>query len=163
MAKYSKKTDKAPANQLSLFEQIEQINPKKFSEPDFQLQSKPLSLRIKDAISEAIKNSGKKRYVIAGEMGEQLGSEITESMLNSYTAESKEGYRMPTEFIPVFCAITKDYKVLDILVAAAGCRMVKSDEIYLLELGRVAQIEESAQKKKAEIQKEMYRLRGGLP
>lgn len=160
MAARKKKIDSCMTNQINLFDMIEEINPHKFSLPDFQIETRPLGLRIKDAISDAIKNSGLKRYDIAGQMGEMLGTEISESMLNAYTAESKEGYRMPAEYIPTFCKITKDYTVLEILVSASGGRMVKSDEIYLLELGKLAQVEKSIQKKKAELQKEWNRVRG---
>lgn len=162
MAKRKTKIDKAKENQLNLFEMIEEINPKKFAKEDYQKETKPLGLRIKDAISEAIKNCGLKRYEIAGRMSEYLGMEITESMLNAYTAESKEGYRMPAEYFPIFCKITKDYTMLDILVSASGGRMVKSDEIYLLELGRLSQAEKAIQKKKRQLTNEWNGLRGDV-
>ena len=97
MAKRRQKTAEANENQMSLFDMIEEINPQKFSRPDYAAETKPLPLRMKEAIAEAIKGSGLKRYAIAGQMSEMLGTEITESMLNAYTAESKEGYRMPAE------------------------------------------------------------------
>ncbi|MHC1760424.1 MAG: hypothetical protein AB9917_13125 [Negativicutes bacterium] len=115
---FKQKIDGKSERQASLFDMIEEIDPHKFAEPNFQIETKPLSSRIKEAISEAMKNSGLKRYAIAGQMSELLAVEITESMLNSYTAESKECHRMPAEYIPTFCKLTKDYTVLEILVAA---------------------------------------------
>jgi hypothetical protein len=147
-------------NQTNLFDMIEDINPQKFDAPDFQVETKPLGLRIKDAISEAIKNSGLKRYAIAGQMTEHLGIEITESMLNSWTAESKEAHRMPAEYYPIFCKLTQDYAALEILVAAAGGRMAKSEEIYFLEMGRLQQVEKTIQQKRAQLQREWQRSRG---
>lgn len=161
MAKRKSKIDTDYANQINLFDMIEQINPKKFSGPDYQPETKPLGSRIKEALSEAIKNSGMKRYEIAGKMAEHLGLQITESMLNAYTAESKEGYRMPAEYFPIFCQITKDYSVLEILVAASGGRMVKSEEIYYLEMGRIQQAEKALQKKHRQLEKELLAVRGG--
>jgi hypothetical protein len=163
MAKSRKKIGGGMATQPSLFDLIEEIAPEKFALPDYQPESKPLTLRIKEAIGEAIKNSGLKRYDIAGRMGEHLGTEITESMLNSYTAESKEGYRMPAEYMPIFCKITQDYAALEILVAAAGGRLVKSEEIYFLELGRLEQAEKSIQQKRAAIKKEFEQARRAQP
>ena len=157
---FKQKIDGKPERQASLFDMIEEIDPHKFAEPNFQIETKPLSSRIKEAISEAMKNSGLKRYAIAGQMSELLAVEITESMLNSYTAESKESHRMPAEYIPIFCRLTKDYTVLEILVAAAGGRMVKSEEIYYLEMGRLQQAEKSIQQKRAQIQRELDRTRG---
>lgn len=89
MARRKRNLDVSDENQISLFSMIEEINPRKFAQPDFQTETKPLGLRIKEAVSEAIKGSGLKRYAIAGQMSEMLGTEITESMLNAYTAESK--------------------------------------------------------------------------
>ena len=157
---FKQKIDGTPERQASLFDMIEEIDPHKFAEPNFQIETKPLSSRIKEAISEAMKNSGLKRYAIAGQMSELLAVEITESMLNSYTAESKECHRMPAEYIPTFCKLTKDYTVLEILVAAAGGRMAKSEEIYYMEMGRLQQAEKSIQQKRAQIQRELDRTRG---
>ena len=157
---FKQKIDGKSERQASLFDMIEEIDPHKFAEPNFQIETKPLSSRIKEAISEAMKNSGLKRYAIAGQMSELLAVEITESMLNSYTAESKECHRMPAEYIPTFCKLTKDYTVLEILVAAAGGRMAKSEEIYYMEMGRLQQAEKSIQQKRAQIQRELDRTRG---
>ena len=162
MARRKQKTDGDQRNQLSLFDMIEDINPKKFDTPDFQTETKPLGLRIKEAISEAMKNSGLKRYAIAGQMAEYLGIEITESMLNSWTAESKEGHRMPAEYYPIFCKLTKDYTILEILTASAGGRMVKSEEIYLLEMGRLQQAEKVIQRKRTQLQREWQRSHTGV-
>lgn len=161
MAKRKSRIDSSNENQLNLFEVIEEINPRKFAGENYQNETRPLGLRLKDAIAEAIKNSGLKRYIVAGKMSECLGLEITESMLNAYTAESKEGYRMPAEYIPTFCKVTKDYTVLDILVAAAGGRMVKSEEIYFLELGRIRQAEKLLQQKHRQLEKELKAIHGG--
>lgn len=160
MAKAKRKIDVIAENQLNLFEMINEINPKKFAREDYQKETKPLGIRLKEAISEAIKNSGLKRYEIAGKMAEFLGFEITESMLNAYTAESKEGYRMPAEYFPIFCKLTKDYTILEILVSSSGGRMVKSDEIYLLELGKLSQAEKAIQRKKKQLTSEWNGLRG---
>ena len=148
-------------NQISLFDMIEEINPRKFASPNFQVETKPLGTRMKEAIADAIKNSSLKRYDIAGQMSEFLSTEITESMLNSYTAESKEGYRMPAEWLPTFCKIVRDYTVMEILVASADGRMVKSEEIYLLEMGRLQQAEKTIRQKQSQLQREWNRARGG--
>lgn len=161
MANHKRKPDNDQKNQLSLFDMIEDINPQKFDTPYFQTETKPLGLRIKEGISEAMKNSGLKRYTIAGQMTEYLGIEITESMLNSWTAESKEGHRMPAEYYPIFCKLTKDYTIMDILTASADGRMVKSEEIYLLEMGRLQQAEKTIRQKQSQLQREWNRARGG--
>lgn len=162
MAKRRQKTAEANENQMSLFDMIEEINPQKFSRPDYAAETKPLPLplRMKEAIAEAIKGSGMKRYAIAGQMSEMLGTEITESMLNAYTAESKEGYRMPAEYLPTFCRIVKDYTPLEVLTAAAGCRMIKSEDVYFLEIGRLRAVEKAARKKHLALTRELRKVQG---
>lgn len=163
MARRSRKTDMGGKNQISLFDLIDDIQFEKLDpirQPNYQIETKPFGLRVKEAVSEALKNSGYKRWEIAGRMSEYLGVEITETMLNSWTAESKEGHRFPVEFLPALCLQTGDYTLLEILVAACGCRMVKSDEIYLLELGKIKQAQRSLSKKELQLQKEWDRIRG---
>ena len=163
MARRSRKTDSTMENQISLFDMIEDIQFEKLDpirQPDYQIETKPFGLRVKEAVSEALKTSAYKRWEIAGRMSEYLGVEITEAMLNSWTAESKEGHRFPVEFLPALCLQTGDYSLLEILVAACGCRMVKSDEIYLLELGKIKQAQRSLSKKEMQLQKEWDRTRG---
>ena len=160
MAKRRQKPAEANENQMSLFDMIEEINPKKFNRPDYAAETKPLGLRIKESIAEAIKGSGLKRYAIAGQMSEMLGTEITESMLNAYTAESKEGYRMPAEYLPTFCRIVKDYTPLEVLTAAAGCRMIKSEDVYFLEIGRLQAVEKAARKKHMALTRELRKVQG---
>ena len=89
-----------------------------------------------------------------------LGTEITESMLNAYTAESKEGYRMPAEYLPTFCRIVKDYTPLEVLTAAAGCRMIKSEDVYFLEIGRLRAVEKAARKKHLALTRELRKVQG---
>lgn len=160
MARKKRNLDGSDENQISLFSMIEEINPRKFAQPDFQTETKPLGLRIKETVSEAIKGSGLKRYAIAGQMSELLGTEITESILNAYTAESKEGYRMPAEYIPTFCRIVKDYTVMEVLVSASGCRMIKSEDAYYLEMGRLQAVEKAVQQKHRQLQNELKKMRG---
>ena len=160
MARKQKRLSAFNENQMSLFDLIEEINPSKFRHPDYAAETKPLALRMKESIAEAIKGSGMKRYAIAGQMSEMLGAEITESMLNASTAESKEGYRMPAEYLPTFCRIVKDYTPLEVLTAAAGCRMIKSEDVYYLEIGRLQAVEKAARKKHMALTRELRKVQG---
>lgn len=157
---FKRKIDHGREKQLDLFDMVGEISPGKFDQPDFQQDTRPLGVRLKEAISEAIKNSGLKRYDIAGQMQEHLGVDISDNMLNSWTAESKEGHRMPAEYYPIFCKITQNYKVLDILVAAAGGRMARSQEIYYLEVGRAQQGVKFWQHELSRLQSERDRSKG---
>ena len=85
-------------------------------------------LAIRKAATEMIRRCGKSRRQIAEEMSALVGPEIeiTEHMLNSYTAESKRGARFPAAFVPAFCEVTGDDELQRLML---GPRLKKLLEI----------------------------------
>lgn len=69
---------------------------------------------------------------------------------------------MPAEYIPTFCRIVKDYTVMEVLVSASGCRMIKSEDVYYLEMGRLQAVEKAAHQKHVALSKELNKVRGRL-
>lgn len=53
-------------------------------------------------------------------MSHLVGQEISKYMLDAWTAESKDGHRMPAEFLPAFCLVTEDRRPLGLLAENAG-------------------------------------------
>lgn len=53
-----RKIDSSDANQMNLFDAIEEINPRKFSQVDFQTEARPIGLRLKDAILRLSREAG---------------------------------------------------------------------------------------------------------
>ena len=96
-----------------------------------------MSRKVKETLSAVLKSTPCKRWEIAGRMGEYMGIEITESQLNSWSAESKEGHRFPLEYLPAFCYATSDYTLAEVIVKGCDCRLIKSEEAILLELARI--------------------------
>ena len=41
-------------------------------------------------------------------MSDLVGREVSKTMLDAYTSESKEGHRLPAELLPAFCEATGD-------------------------------------------------------
>jgi hypothetical protein len=77
-------------------------------------------------------------------MSEVLGFEITKSMIDSWTAESREGvYRFPACYLPAFCHVVGNLEPLRILADLLGVYVIEGEEALLTELGR---IEEQKQK-----------------
>lgn len=122
-------------NQLLLFdikEQIEHIEQlrSQTQEPDDGTLN--VDARLRDSLAAALKTTNLKRREIACRMSGYLGIEITESMLNCWTADSKEGYRFPAAYVPAFCRATSNYSLLKVLCSASGCEFVESDDVALL-------------------------------
>lgn len=135
MARQKRKLDTTMSNQISLFdidEQIERMERLESTLREPAIGSQNIDARLRDSLTAAIKSTNCKRYEISGQMSELLGTEITESMLNSWTADSKEGHRFPAAYIPAFCRATGNYAPLKILNEASGCECVESNEVALL-------------------------------
>lgn len=107
MSKINKRLD----NQPSIFDLLTIAE----EELNGQASDFDLDRRFRDSISQAIKNSPLSRYQIAARMSELVGQDITKTMLDSWTAESKENHRMPAIFVPAFCEATTDTAPLMLL------------------------------------------------
>ena len=136
MAKRRRQTSEASENQLSLFDVLGEIAAG--SEPtDPTPGSFDMSSAVRQGISEAIRRSGMKRWEIAGRMSELAGAEITESMLNAWSAESREDRRFPAEYLAVFCYVTGDRELLRQMAQRIHCWLLESEEAVMAELGRI--------------------------
>jgi hypothetical protein len=93
-------------------------------------------LLVRDVITDAIKRSGKSRQQVADEMSALLGTEVTDRMLNSFTASSREQHRWPGAWDRAFCMAAGDDRLLTCRVELAGYKVIRGDEVHLLELGR---------------------------
>ena len=117
MSKAIKSASQEPEKTLPLIDLIEATKaaPKKPGAYD-------VAAEIRGWASAALKGSPKSRYQVAAEMSELIGIEITKSMLDAWTAESKEGHRLPVEFVPAFCTVTNNYGIFDICGRLLGGR-----------------------------------------
>ena len=114
-------------NQISLFSYLEPEVPPNPGSMD-------ISMRLRHAVSNAIKNSGKDRIDICTEIYKLSGKEVSKSTLDGWSAESRDlsndgidfnGNRrwgMSGDILPAFCAVTGDWEALFILVGAATTR-----------------------------------------
>jgi hypothetical protein len=91
---------------------------------------------IRSIVADAIRKSSKSRAQIAEEMTYLVGREITERMLNGFTADSRDDYRWPAELDRAFCEATGDDRLLRCRVELAGYRVISQQEAEILELGR---------------------------
>ena len=112
-----------------------------------------IDAQVRRAMGEAIKNVRKSRIIIAAEMSELLGVQISEHHLNSWTASSKEAYRMPAAYIPAFCEVTGDTTLLKIISAPLGVKVVENKDLMWLKYAKLRQLEKEIKAKKKAIEK----------
>lgn len=125
---------------------------------DFSAEILPGSLNddlpIRAAVSSSIRRSDRSREQIAESMTEALGTRVTAVMLNTYTAASGSANRLPAAWVRAFCDAAGSDLLLEVLAEAAGYRLIRGEEIELLELGR-----EWLRQKRASQQVEMLEKR----
>lgn len=112
--------------------------------------------QFREAISSALKDSKLSRYGVAARMSELTGSEITKSMLDSWTAESKENHRFPAIYLPAFCEAVGSAEPLAILARLVGVFVLPSPDALRAEIQR---LEEEITVKQREKKKRMLFLK----
>ena len=134
-------------NDLPLFEWV-----RKAQDLAMQSQTSCASLDIdaefRAAISADIKACPLSRYEIAAKMSELVGQEITESMLYSYTAESKEKHRFPCQFLPAFVVATGGRRAFECLSARSGLFALPGPEALRAEITKLDEQIERLKKEK---------------
>lgn len=111
------------------------------------------SVELAHVLSEALKQSPKSRYEIAARMSELVGHEITKTMLDSWTAESKPAWRFPFEYAAAFEAASESTCLQQLLGRKRGSRILEGDEALLVELGRLDRDEQAVKQRRLAIRK----------
>lgn len=157
MSRTKKKIDIGMAKQGSIFDMLEEVEARKEQGP--VPGSLNLQQSVKETLTAVLKSIPSKRWEIAGRMSDYIGVEITESMLNAWTAESKELHRFPLEYLPAFCWATGNYSLADIIARASGCHLIKSEEVVLLEMARLDERERDIQEQKRQMRDYLDRMK----
>jgi len=117
-----------------------------------------IAAQIRRWLSAAIKNSPMSRFEIAARVSELLDKEISKYQLDSWTAESKEGYHLPAEYVPALAAVLDDISLLRILAAPLGIQVLENKDLMWLEYGKLRQTEKMVRLRKKQLEK---KLQGG--
>jgi hypothetical protein len=143
----------ANPNQPSLFDLVRDLRPK------VQISAQNVDVLLRISLAKAIKESSLSRIQIAAKMSEALDVEITKTMLDSWTAESREGLnRFPACYLPVFCQLIGSIEPLQILADLIGCFVIRGPEALDLQLKRIEDHEKelAAQKKAIKAMRQGY-------
>jgi hypothetical protein len=112
--------------------------------------------RFRAAVSEALKRCPLSRYEVAARMSELTGTDITKTMLDSWTAESKEGHRFPAVYLPAFCKAVSNTEPLTILGVTAGVFVMPGRDALRAE---IQQLEEEINRAQTERRKRLTFLK----
>ena len=105
--------------------------------PEIKPGSFDVSLRLKAAITEAIKHCNLSRYEVASKVSELTGHDLTKAMLDQYTAESREDCCMPARVLNALCYITGTLEPINVLLEPLDAIAVSGEEKQALELMQI--------------------------
>jgi hypothetical protein len=143
----------ANPNQLSLLEILKDLRPK------VEISIENIDVLFRATLTETVKKSGLSRIQIAARMTEALDIEITKTIIDSWTAESREGVnRFPACYLPVFCEVVGSLEPYRVLADLNGAYVIEGPEALDLELKRI----ENQKKELAEKERAIKTLRQGL-
>ena len=136
----TKKTKKIDARQTDIFALLKPAAPPTEG-------SMNVSMRLRQAISKAIKASGKDRIDVCAEIYKLTSIEVAKSSLDSWSAESRDisgdqidynGNRrwgMPAEVLAAFCHVTGSWEPLHIVAEACNFKALKGKDVVRARLG----------------------------
>jgi hypothetical protein len=148
---------KVADGQLSIFDVIQKFQGLEQASP--APGSFNLAARLREMLTEGLRQCSFSRYEAAARMSELVGAEITKSMLDSWTAESKEYHRFPAEYLPAFVKVTGYKEPLRVMAEMVGCYLVESEEALLAELGRIDQKKRELAAREKTIREFLARMR----
>jgi hypothetical protein len=94
------------------------------------------------ALSDTLKNCPHDRYRVAADMSRLLAREVSKNMLDAYTAESRDAYNFPLNYVAAFEVATESFALTQLLAKLRGCRVLVGEDALLAELGRVKKAQE---------------------
>jgi hypothetical protein len=98
---------------------------------------------------------GRSRFEVAVRMTELLGHEVTKHQLDSWTAESREGWRFPFEYAAAFEAACETYTLSELLARKRGCTVLIGEEAMMAEFGRLERMEAEIKSRKKALRTRM--------
>lgn len=110
-----------------------------------------VGLTVRHLVSDLLKASPKSRFEIAARMSELLGHEVTKHQLDAWTAESREGWRFPLEYLPAFEVAVETHQVTTWLADLRGCKVLVGKDALDAEIGKLERIRDSAGKRIKEL------------
>jgi hypothetical protein len=136
----SKKQKKIDETQVSFFSLLEPEAPP-------QPGSMDISMRLRHAISNAIKKCGKDRIDICAEIYKLSGKEVPKSTLDNWSAESRDlsndvldfngnkRWGISADVLAAFCCVTGDWEALFIIVEACNYKALKGKDVVRARIG----------------------------
>lgn len=102
---------------------------------------------LRGVLSDMLKSSSLNRSEVASRMSELTGQEISKHQLDAWTAESREAWRFPLEFLPAAEVACQSHEITSWLAEIRGCKILVGKEAIDAEIGKLERIKEEASRR----------------
>ena len=109
--------------------------------------------QLRGLLSAQMKASILSRHQIAARMGELLGHDVTKHQLDSWTAESRDGWRFPLEYLPALEVALETHEITAWLADVRGARLSIGREALQAQLGKLEHLKSELRKQELAIKK----------
>jgi hypothetical protein len=112
-----------------------------------------VGLPLRVLLSEQLRNSRLSRGQVAYRMSELLGHEVSKHQLDAWTAESREGWRFPLEYLPALEVALGTHDVCEWLAELRGARLSVGREVLETQLGKLANMKTELKRQELVVKK----------
>ncbi len=112
-----------------------------------------VGVQLRNLLSELMKASPLSRHQLAARMSELLGHEVSKHQLDSWTAESRDGWRFPLEYLPALEVALETHEVSAWLADLRGAKLAVGREALETQLGKLEHMKGELRKQEAAIKK----------
>lgn len=95
------------------------------------------AVQLRGLLSTILKQCPHSRYQVAARMSELLGADISKHMLDAWTAESREPWRFPLEYVPAFETACESHALTEWLAGLRGGQVLFGKDALMAEMGRL--------------------------
>jgi hypothetical protein len=112
-----------------------------------------IGVQVRGMLSEQIKASPLSRHQIAARMSELLGYDVSKHQLDSWTAESRDGWRFPLEYLPALEVALETHEITAWIADIRGAKIAVGREALQAQLGKLNHMKDELRKQEAAIKK----------
>jgi len=102
---------------------------------------------LRHLLADLLKDSPRSRFEVAAHMSELTGQEVSKHQLDSWTADSRDGWRFPLEYLPAFEVAVQTHGITAWLADLRGCKVLVGKEALDAEIGKLERLKEEAARK----------------
>ncbi len=102
---------------------------------------------VRHFLADLLKDCAHSRGEVAEAMSTLTGASISKHQLDSWTADSRDGWRFPLEYVPAFEVAVETRDLTSWLADLRGCKVLVGKEALDAEIGKLERLKEDASRK----------------